>query len=200
MGASPTEMTRKRPPVVNNAPVRVFVFMARCVIPAALIALVSIAVSRGQSPCPAVNFLNPQPISLTTATTKTVLVRQPDGSYTGIEMSNVSPYRVLSTTPHMERQFAACVGHALPPVAKPASAAAPNSSGQREAWAVLNNGNYVHVTLGLDLVVFDPKFNLVSEIRFPPPPTTGKIKNNYTSVALADVNGDGKLDVIAEYE
>ena len=57
--------------------------------------------------CPPINFLNARSVNMTpSATSHLAVAYQADGSYTAYELANTSPYRVIRTTPHFERQFA----------------------------------------------------------------------------------------------
>ena len=69
----------------------------------------------GQSQCPPVNFLVARTVNLKpTATSHINLAQQPFGSYTGYEVTDAAPHRVIAVTPHFEKQFAACLPHDLP--------------------------------------------------------------------------------------
>src|SRR5215469_17601226 len=73
------------------------------------------AIAIAQPTCSGVNFLAAPRVNLKpTSTTHIDLVRQPDGSYTAFEAADAAPYRVIITTPHFERQLAACLPHPLP--------------------------------------------------------------------------------------
>ncbi|HEV8038468.1 MAG TPA: FG-GAP-like repeat-containing protein [Bryobacteraceae bacterium] len=164
-----------------------------------------------QPACPPINFLNAKTINLdATGSSHLTLLRQSDGSYTAFEMANSSPYAILRTIPHFEQQFSTCLGR--PATNGTAKASAPASSqggvAQSAAFAVLDSGNYLFVSpsdqgpSSLDVAVFDEHLQLISQNeigtlqRGPPPDEYGQ----YISVILADVNGDGKLDLVAQYE
>lgn len=68
---------------------------------------------------------------------------------------------------------------------------------QPAASAILSSGNYLFVTaaLGLDVTILDPHLGFVSENSVGAHPS-GRV---FQSVILADVNGDGKLDLIAQF-
>jgi len=84
----------------------------RCLV--ALLAFLPMTVF-AQSTCPPVNFLMARTVNLKPSATSHVdVVRQSDGSYTGFEAADASPYRVIQTTTHFERQFAACLPHTIP--------------------------------------------------------------------------------------
>ncbi len=160
-----------------------------------------------QTTCPPIHFLNAKTIELdATSSSHLVAVRQSDGSYTAFEMANASPYTVLRSIPHFEQRFSSC----LPRVSAHSSSSAaggPVAVAQPAAFAVLDSGNYLFVsgnrTLSLDVAVFDPRLQLISENQvatFPfDQPSPGSY-GAYLSLILTDVNGDGKLDVVAQYE
>ena len=116
---------------------------------------------------------------------------------------------VLRSIPHFEQQFSNCLPRATSPAAGKASSPAPNAPGvaaQTVAYAVLDSGNYLFISPSgdsLDVLVFDPHLQFISEqyIGTLPPDQNGPGSvGSYLSLVLADVNGDGKLDVVAQYE
>ncbi len=162
--------------------------------------------SNGQPACPNPNFLSARTVSLRPSANSHInVVRQPDGSYSGFEAANAAPYRVIRATPHFEQQFAACLPHAIP-TSKTAGTPAENPPGaasQSQVSFTLPSGNYsvvrfdispntVAPTIHFDL--FDPQLNLLSETNFTLP---GTQTQTFSTLKLADVNGDGKLDLIA---
>jgi uncharacterized protein (TIGR03437 family) len=174
---------------------------------AGLLALVAGSLA-AQSTCPAVNFLTARTVNLKPSPTSHIdVVRQSDGSYTGYEVADAAPYRIIQTTPHFERQFAACIPHTIP--ASPSAVSpAPNPPGagsQLQVSAAVGSNYFVarisadQVTLNFD--VFDSQHSLVSETPFEslitPPGAAGQAIEHFQSLALADLNGDGKLDLIA---
>ena len=164
------------------------------------------ACSNGQPACPNPNFLSARTVSLEPSANSHInVVRQPDGSYTGFEAANAPPYRVIRTTPHFEQQFAACLPHVIP-TSKTAGTSAENPPGaasQSQVSFTLPSGNYsvarldvspnaLSPTIHFDL--FDPQLHLVSETNFTLP---GTQTQTFSTLKLAGVNGDGKLDLIA---
>src|SRR5579863_919920 len=122
-----------------------------------------------QSPCPPVNLLTARTVNLKpSATTHIDAVRQSDGSYTGFEVTDASPYRLIETTPHFERQFAACLPHTIPPVPGTTTPAAnPSGAGSQLQVAAPMGPNYFVAHLSADaltlyLDVFDAQHNLLS--------------------------------------
>lgn len=161
-----------------------------------------------QPVCPPINFLNAKTINLdATDSSHLVVLRQGDGSYTAFEVADTSPYGVLRTISHFERQFSICQPPKISPASRNASVRAPTAAGvggQPAGFAVLDSGNYLFVSPSgdsLNAAIFDPHLHLVSEkgVGALPSEVPGA-QNVYLSLVLADVNGDGKLDVIAEYE
>jgi hypothetical protein len=158
-----------------------------------------------QSACPTINFLVSRTVNLKPAATLHINVaRQADGSYTGFELTDLAPHSVISVTPHFERQFAACLPHALPAAPSPAiPASVVATSSQLLASELLPSGNYFvgsiqgspYATGSAPILfdVYDPQLNLLSETNFAAP---GQFAG-FVSLALADVNGDGKADLIA---
>ena len=160
-----------------------------------LILLAAIATdSFGQSACPNTHFQEAASASLSpSATTRLNLVRQQDGSYGSYETTNTAPYRLLSVSPHYEKQLDACIPAAAA-VQNPAPAASANPIGepsQPQAVALLSSGNYLIVspnsTGGIDAAVFSPQMNLVSITSY---------SVSVQTLAIADVNGDGNPDVV----
>jgi hypothetical protein len=168
------------------------------------LAVLPLAIS-AQSACPSIDFLVSRTVNLKpTATSHINVVRQADGSYTGFELTDRAPHSVISVTPHFERQFAACPPHALPATPSPANPVnVPAISSQLLASELLPSGNYFVAsvqgspyTTGSAPILFDaydPQMNLLSETNFAAP---GQFAG-FVSLALADVNGDGKADLIA---
>jgi uncharacterized protein (TIGR03437 family) len=161
-----------------------------------------------QSGCPTINFLVSRTVNLKpTAISHISVVRQADGSYTGFELTDLAPHGVISVTPHFERQFAACLPHALPATPSPAIPAnVPAISSQLLASEALPSGNYFvasikgnpytgpYTTGSLQFDLYDSQLQLLSEANFAAP---GQFLAGFASLALADVNGDGKADLIA---
>jgi uncharacterized protein (TIGR03437 family) len=162
-----------------------------------------------QSTCPQVNFLTARTVNLKPSpTTHIDVVRQPDGSYTGFEVTDAAPYRSVNATPHFEQQFAACLPHTLPTV--PGIGTLPeNPSGagsQLQVSTDLPNGDVFvarisdnKVTIAFD--IFDAEHRLLSET-FPPLVSTGLgiVTQRYVALALADVNLDGKPELIVAFQ
>jgi uncharacterized protein (TIGR03437 family) len=174
---------------------------------AGLLVIMAVRVS-AQSTCPPVNFLSARTINLKPSATSHIdEVRQSDGSYTGFEVTDASPYRVIRTTPHFEQQFAACLPHTIPfpPSVVPPSANTAGAGAQLQVAAAVGP-NYFAAHISDDKItiyfdVFDSQHNLISEKAFTsvvsPPGYVGSANESFESLALADLNSDGKLDLIA---
>jgi uncharacterized protein (TIGR03437 family) len=157
-----------------------------------------------QTTCPA-RTVNLKP----TSTTHIDLVRQPDASYTAFEVPDSPPYSVLKTTPHfVELQFAACLPPATSPPA-PAPLANPMGvASQLQVAALLASGNYLMARISDDQLtvftdVFDAQHTLLSEQPFTAGVELipGMISNDkFESLALSDLNQDGKIDLLAVFE
>ncbi len=156
-----------------------------------------------QSLCPSINFVVSRTINLKpTQYSHIDVVRQSDGSYTGFEAGDIPPYPVYSTTPHFERQFAALFATYVATAAAPApSANVVGISSQLQAsestpsggyFVASINGNPYGVSLPIQFDLYDAQLSLISETRFADPSGSG-----FLSLALADVNGDGRPDLIA---
>ena len=158
-----------------------------------------------QTTCPPIDFLNAKTINLNpTSSSHLVLLRQSDGSYTAFEVANARPYGVLRSIPHFEQQFSNCLNRATPAAPGTVSSPAPNAPGvaaQAVAFAVLDSGNYLFVTGGnsLDVVIFGPHLQFISENEIGALSTQPGY-GTYFSLVLSDINGDGKLDIVAQYE
>jgi uncharacterized protein (TIGR03437 family) len=147
-----------------------------------------------QSPCPDVHFKTIPSATLSpTTTTQLSLVRQSDASYTSYERSISSPYTILSNTQHFEKQLLVCLPPAAP-ASNPAAAAPANpvgGSSQTLSVALLNSGNYLTVGTGIGgvpVALLDPQLNILS---------TSSALIVGTNNVLADVNGDGILDIVS---
>ena len=153
-----------------------------------------------QTTCPA------RTVSLKpTATTHIDLVRQPDASYTAFEVPDAPPYSILHTTPHfVELQFAACLPPASSPPATAPAANPPGAGSQLQVGAPLASGNVFTVGISSDNItlyfeIFDAQHNLLSEKTYTSghPNLGGTLYDLFESLALADLNQDGNLDLIA---
>jgi uncharacterized protein (TIGR03437 family) len=170
-----------------------------------ILPLLAAVCAGAQTTCPPINFLNAKTINLNpTASSHLMLLRQSDGSYTAFEMANASPYAVLRSIPHFEQQFSNCLPRATSLASGKASSPAPNAPGvaaQAVAYAVLDSGNYLFVSGGnsLDVVIFDPHLQFISENKVGALSTQPGY-GTYISLVLSDINGDGKLDVVAQFE
>src|SRR5262245_5135831 len=113
------------------------------------------------------------------------LIRQSDGRYTGYEIADVAPHRILQTIADFQTRTTPCGPWAfsqdpfdLPP----------------EASARLADGRYLFVTApvraGIHAALFDASMNLLAEADTP---ATG----DTVALSLTDLDGDGKLDVVA---
>lgn len=166
-------------------------------------------VAFAQPACPSIDFVVARTISLMQnvgdgIAYHTNVVRQPDGSYTGfeIEVSDRPTQPVISVTPHFEQQFANCLPHALPATPSPGAPANAPVRSQLLASEQLASQNYVIASIsgspyatGIGSILLDvlgPGMNLISENEFDPPANSA-----FDTVAFADVNGDGKADLIA---
>jgi hypothetical protein len=158
----------------------------RLILPLAMLLTMT---ARAQS-CPNVHFKTVPSTTLSpSATTRLNLLRQADGSYTSYQTKSASPYTLVSTTPHFEKQLTSCLP-ANPPASKAAPLAPANPAGgpsQYQAIALLPTGNFL-VVGGTDAAVFDPQMNLLSEAH---------LAGGGTLTALADLNGDGNLDIVS---
>jgi len=151
------------------------------------------ACAQAQPGCPAVAFKTAVSANLQpSAASHIVLLRENDGSYTAYEMTNESPYRIVRKTPNYQKQLTACLpSHSsLPPLLPPtAPGSPPGAPSQREAFVRLGSGDYLFVTAGIDVVLFDSELNFKSEAQYP--------QFEAQSLTLADFNGDGNLDIVA---
>jgi hypothetical protein len=159
---------------------------------AVLISLLAIGaqITIAQSGCPDVHFKTVSSGTLApTATMEFNVVRQSDGSYTAFERTTVAPYSVLSSTAQFENSLTACLPSA-PPTVAPAATAPANPTGaasQPQAIAQLSSGGYLTVGVGgIAVALLDSQLNVISTSNS----ATG------SNVALADVNGDGILDIV----
>ena len=133
-------------------------FDVRNLIPA-LILLACCA--RADVGCPPVSFTSARSATLAPSPgVHRVLLKQSNGSYTAFELNNTSPYRVLRTIPHFEKQLSAC---------SPTATGLPSLS--LFTVAQLASGGYIFATQGamaaIDIAVFDAELNLVSEASYP---------------------------------
>jgi uncharacterized protein (TIGR03437 family) len=146
--------------------------------------LLSLTLLVGYAPadpgCPQVSFTSARSATLAPSPgVHRVLLKQSDGSYTAFELNNTSPYRVLRTIPHFEKQLSACAPTAtgLPPLGL-------------FTVAQLASGGYIFAMQGAmgatDIAVFDAQLNLVSEASY----------TDLAPLGFADLNGDGIPDLI----
>ena len=152
------------------------------------------ACAQAQPGCPAVAFKTAVSANLQpSAASHIVMLRENDGSYTAYEMTNESPYRIVRKTPNYQKQLTACLpSHSsLPPLPPPTSPGSPpGAPSQREAFVRLSSGDYLFVTAGIDVVLFDSELNFKSEAQY--------VLTSFTqTLTLADVNGDGNPDIVA---
>lgn len=166
-----------------------------------------------QSTCPSsLNFLSATTVNLKPSATSHIdVVRQSDGSYTGSEVTDAPPYRPLATIPHFEKQFAACVPHTIPasPHGAPPNANLVGAGSQLQVSMGLASGGWFVANISSDQLtlyfnIFDTGHNLVSQTAFTPPPATPPAPDisqsqPFYTLTLADVNGDGKLDLVAVF-
>jgi hypothetical protein len=174
-------------------------------IPAGLIFLVFVC-AHAQPGCLSVRFQNAVQVNKPSASTHLTVVRQSDGSYTAYEMADASPYGVVRITPDFGGELAAClpehsVLQALP--APQGSGVSPGATARSQVFARLASGNYLQVeslaaepnnvsTSTIDIALFSPNMTLLSE-------TTHAVElaSPIPLLSLADVNGDGNLDLVA---
>ena len=150
------------------------------------------ACAQAQPGCPAVAFKTAVSANLQpSAASHIVLLRENDGSYTAYEMTNASPYRIVRKTPNYQKLLTACLpAHSsLPPLPPPKDPGnPPGAPAQYEEFVRLTSGEYLYVAAGIDVVLFDSQLNVISEAQYAP----------YARfVTLADLNGDGILDIVA---
>src|SRR5215471_8242385 len=125
------------------------------------------------------------------ATTHTVLLRQSDGSYTGYEMADASPYGVVKVTPAFQNQITVCPP---PPRGDPAYITPPS------AYTRLVSGEYLFAQRSdlfgvpgdygaVNVLQFDAAMRLVSKtsLKLNAGPSRPGIAN---SLVFGDVNGD----------
>jgi uncharacterized protein (TIGR03437 family) len=131
-----------------------------------------------------------------------VLLKQADGSYTGIEISSSPPYQILSTTPNYQKQVMACPApvNFTPPVQVP-QAIAQAKSGGYVSVSLLNQTPRFGAPVLLDVVAFDSGFHFIGENLYPlnNQSTTGyglQVSVPAGTPVLADLNGDGILDIV----
>ncbi|MBV8843149.1 MAG: VCBS repeat-containing protein, partial [Bryobacterales bacterium] len=130
------------------------------------------------------------------STSHTVLLRQNDGSYTGYEMADASPYQVLKTTPNFQNQLTVC-----PPPSSGLTAGPP------QAFAQLQGGRYLFVQRSdafgipgsysaVNVVELDAALRLISQSSLML--SAGPMNpGGASTLTLTDVNGDGLPDLIA---
>jgi uncharacterized protein (TIGR03437 family) len=168
----------------------------------AIASVISSNTANGQPGCPAITFLNAGTVDVRpSASSHLAILRQNDGSYTSYEIADASPYHVMGTTQHVERQFAACVPHILPTTRVPNPVIAANAAGvtsQTLVTAVLSSGMYVvawpvvpaDFKSGIEVEVMDGNLGVIRETRYS---DLGLV----VAVLFADLNGDGNPDLVA---
>jgi len=169
--------------------------------------LVAALQALSQNTCLEPNFLTPRTLNLKpSATTHLDVLRQPDGSYTGYELTDAAPYRLISVSKNLERQLAACLPHTLP--AKPVLTAwnPLGATGQPQAAAALPSGGAILAQITsnpaiLAIDTFDPQHNFLAETTFSnsTPAGAGNRGDVFVALALADLNHDGKPDLVAAF-
>lgn len=157
-----------------------------------------------QGVCPGIHFLSATTVNLQPSSNSHInIVRQSDGSHTGYEVGNAAPYRVIRTTPHFEQQLAACGPHIISrstsaaPVENP-----PGAVSQTQVAMTLPSGGYFSAWLDGPILrgstmhfdVFDRQNSLQTETNIPLPNPGAQ---TFLALKLADIDGDGKLDLIA---
>lgn len=160
--------------------------------------------------CPSVNLLQARTVNLKPSATSHIdVVRQSDGSYTGFEVADAPPYRIIAATPHFEKQFGACLPHrvpgyppGVPPVANPAGAGS-----QFQVAEAVGSGRFFTGRISDDLSVihfdlFDSQHSFVSETDFSHTASDGGFPRTdyFQGMTLADLNGDGIPDLIAAFD
>jgi len=150
--------------------------------------------AQAQSGCPPVAFQTAIPIAKPSNSSHLMFVRQSDGSYTAYEMEDAPPYRVLHVTPNFGATLARCLPAPPPlsPLPPPTgSGVVTGMASQEIIFARLASGAFLQVQSSgqaIDFAVFAPDMTLLSDTQYP---RTG------VEFDLADVNGDGELDLIA---
>ena len=160
-----------------------------------------------QITCLEPNFLTPRTLDLKPSpTTHLDVLRQPDGSYTGFELADAAPYRLISVSKNLERPLAACLPHTLP--AKPVLATwnPLGATGQPQAAAALPSGGTVLAQITsnpaiLAIDTFDSQHNFLAEttLSYSTLAGSGNRADVFVALALADLNHDGKPDLVAAF-
>ena len=157
----------------------------------------------GQTPCPPIQFQIGYATSLTpTQSSRLVLLKQADGSYTAVEISASAPYQILSTTPNYQQQVVACPAPAnfREPVQVPQAIAQAKPGGY--VWvSLLNQTPRFGAPVLLDVVAFDSGFHFTGENLYPlaRQNTTGygvQAAVDAGTPVLADLNSDGIPDIV----
>lgn len=116
---------------------------------------------RAQDTCPSVVFQSVASVVLgETGSTSayTGLVRQDDGSFSGLRYSGTTPYRLLGTTPNFDRAFYSCFGfprrsRGTSPVSA-LTANPPGSTARIVRYAALGSNGSQYAILGTDTRFF----------------------------------------------
>src|SRR2546429_7574808 len=84
-------------------PINMQALLLRLLLKVCTVMAASAVCAQAQTSCPPVNFQTAVSANLEPSTSShIVLLRQSNGSYTGYEMTNQSPYRIIRKTQHLQ--------------------------------------------------------------------------------------------------
>lgn len=168
--------------------------------------LLAAAVVYGQECNSGVTFKGAKALPLTTSSGRvTALLRQPDGSYSGLVYSHAAPIRRVETVANFQQNLLPC-GFTPPPSGSPAPAVSGlvRTSAQALAADMDGNGSLDSVSLPLGRLTIlgsnsihigltEANYDVKSVKSTAVPSGMGTLQ----SLAVADFNRDGKPDVLA---